>query len=309
MKIWEHNPWYGFLRRYVDLCTRSQFSQLSIEGLENLPSKGAVMFGPNHCGALMDALLLLLLRPRRPIGFGARADIFRKPYLAKKLRWLRILPLARERDGMQEVAKDFLIIDEIVDAMAHGLPFCLFSEGTHRAEPGMMPVKKGIFRISRQALKAIEGPVYIVPVGIEYQYFFHEMGRAAIRVGEPFELGEFIAAREELTDAEIYRQLCEALRIRDLALIDRWGERRHDRKFSRFLLGVLLLPFYLLFAAGSLPIWLPAEIIMSGIRDKAWNHTVYYALRLFLPLCWPFFMGFAPLANYYRNLFVDFRKY
>lgn len=309
MKIWEHNPRYNFWRGYVDLCTRTQFSRVIVEGKEKLPTDGAVMLGPNHCGALMDALLVLLLRPHEPIGFGARADIFRKPVVAKILRWLRIVPLARERDGIQEVAKDFEVIDEIVEALAHDLPFCLFSEGTHRAAPGMMPVKKGIFKIARQALESASRPVYVVPVGLEYQYFFHEMGRAAIRVGEPLELGRFIADRAEMPDAAIYRELCEELRQRDLALIDRWGERRHDRKLLRALLGVLLLPFFILLAAASFPIWLPAEIILSRIKDKAWTHTVYFALRLFLPLFWPFFAGFAPLANYYRNLYVDFKKY
>lgn len=77
-KIWKHSFWYGVGRYYVDFCTRASFSSVKVEGRENIPSDGAVMFAPNHRCALMDALLVLLIS-HRPIGFGARLDIFRNP--------------------------------------------------------------------------------------------------------------------------------------------------------------------------------------------------------------------------------------
>jgi hypothetical protein len=39
------------------------------------------------------------------------------------------------------------------------------------------------------------------------------------------------------------------------------------------------------------------------MKDKAWTHTVYYCVRLFLPVFWPFFSGYAILLNFYRNFF------
>ena len=77
-KIWKESFWYNIGRYYVDFCTRASFSSVKVEGKENIPSRGAVMFAPNHRCALMDALLMLLI-DHRPIGFGARMDIFRKP--------------------------------------------------------------------------------------------------------------------------------------------------------------------------------------------------------------------------------------
>ena len=150
------------------------------------------MLAPNHRCALMDALLVLLTG-HRPIGFGARMDIFRKPKIAAALRWLRILPIARERDGLKEVIRNYDTFDEITECFEHGLPFCLFSEGAHRPEHGMMPVHKGIFRVARIASEKLGCPVYIVPVGLDYEYFFRQGGRAAVRIGEPFEVNEFMA--------------------------------------------------------------------------------------------------------------------
>ena len=115
-KIWEYYRGYVRARHYTDLITRSCFRSIRIEGMEHIPAEGAVMLAPNHCATLMDPMLQLLLRPNKdPIAFGARSDIFKKPRVAKILRWLRIVPLARERNGLAEVAKNFEVFDEIID--------------------------------------------------------------------------------------------------------------------------------------------------------------------------------------------------
>ena len=167
-KIWEYDRVYRVMKVYVNLCTRSCFRSVRLEGLERIPQDGAVILAPNHCAAMMDPMLVLLTR-NTPIAFGARSDIFAKPAIARILRWLRIVPIARERNGLQEVAKNYEVFDEIVDCLDHEVPFCLYREGTHRAERGMMPVKKGIFRIAKMALDKLGKPVRVVPVGIAYE--------------------------------------------------------------------------------------------------------------------------------------------
>ena len=43
------------------------------------------MYAPNHCAALLDPLMILLLK-KEPVAFGARFDIFRNPKMAAILR-------------------------------------------------------------------------------------------------------------------------------------------------------------------------------------------------------------------------------
>lgn len=306
-KIWENSRIYRIARVYSDLCTRSCFRSVRIEGRERIPQDGAVILAPNHCAAMMDPMLILLTHDG-PVAFGARSDIFARPAVARILRWLRIVPIARERNGLQEVAKNFEVFDEIVDCLGHGVPFCLYSEGTHRAERGMLPVKKGIFRIAKLALDRLGGPVRVVPVGIDYEYFFRGQGRVALRIGEAIDIGAFFAERTDRPEAAVYRELCDELQRRDLALIGRLPERRRDRRVLRSLGAVASLPLFALCAAGSLPIWLPHLIILATMEDKAWSHTVRYALHFFFPLLWPFHIGFERLLNHYRNLAEDFQK-
>lgn len=305
-KIWKHSFWYGVGRYYVDFCTRASFSSVKVEGRENIPSDGAVMFAPNHRCALMDALLVLLIF-HRPIGFGARLDIFRTPRIASALRWLRILPIARERDGLRQVIKNYDTFDEIAECFAHGMPFCLFSEGKHRAEKGMMPVHKGIFRVARLSSEKLGCPVYIVPVGLDFEYFFRQTGRAAVRIGKPFEINEFMAAHRSEDDHRMWRALCDELQGRLLGLIDRMPERSHGLKAPRLVAALLSLPLFAACAVCSFPIWLPARLILRKMKDKAWTHTVFYACRLLLPLFIPFYWLFSLLQNFYANLIKDLR--
>lgn len=303
-RIWEKSSGYSFWRHYVDFCTRASFSSVEIDGLDNMPREGAVLLAPNHRAALMDPLLVLLLR-EGPTGFGARADIFRRRRIASILRWLRILPLARERDGLHEVAKNWETFEEIIDCLGHGVPFCLFSEGTHRAERGMMPVKKGLFRIARMACDELEGPVSVVPVGIDYDYFFRQGGRAAIRIGKAIDMREAFSSGKQ--EADIYHELCTELRERDLALTDRLPERGHGKIALRLPAALPLLPLYPVFALASAPIWLPARIILARFEDKAWSHTVYYACRLLLPVFLPFYYIFSFIHNFLTDLIGDMK--
>ena len=305
-KIWEEYRGYRLCQAYVNLATRSTFRSVRVEGLENVPSEGAVLLAPNHCATLMDPLLMLVAL-RRPVGFGARSDIFANPRVARILRWLRIVPLARERNGLSEVAKNFAVFDEIIDCIGHDVPFCMYAEGTHRPERGMLPVKKAIFRIARMAREQLGKPVYIVPVGVNYEYFFRGQGRVRIRFGAPIEIGEAFARHEGRPEAEIYHALCEELREADLALIGEEMTRRHGRKLLRALVSVLLLPLFVLCAAGSLLIWLPLRLIMHGIKDKAWTHTVRFALHFLFPLFWIFHIGFERILGYWQDLAEDLK--
>ncbi|MCR4823899.1 MAG: 1-acyl-sn-glycerol-3-phosphate acyltransferase [Bacteroidales bacterium] len=306
-KIWEHYSGYNLLRRYSILTVRSCLTSLKIEGRENIPTDGALLVAPNHCATMMDPMMVLA-GFRSAVGFGARSDVFANKKTAGILYWLKILPIARERNGLQEVAKNFEVFDEIVDCLRHGLPFCLYPEGMHRAERGMLPVKKGIFRIAKQAVDQLDMPVRVLPMGLDYEYFFRGQGRAAIRFGEPIDVGEFFASHADMPEAEIYRELCTELRERDLALIGRIPERRHGRIVLRILASVLMIPWFLVCAVGSILIWLPQAVIVSKLKDKAWTHTIRFFMHFLLPVFVPFHIFFERILRYWAELFEDLKK-
>ena len=100
--IYDYDRLYSILRPIVDLYTKASYRAFEIHGIENVPKEGAVIITPNHCNTLMDAMVVLRVN-RNLTAFGARADIFRNKKIAKVLTFLRIVPLARQRDSIREM--------------------------------------------------------------------------------------------------------------------------------------------------------------------------------------------------------------
>ncbi len=201
-KIQDYNPWYNFLRHYVDLVLKLSYRTVRYVGYDKIPQDGAVIYAPNHTNALMDALVILAM-DRKPKVFVARADIFRKRILAKIFTFLRIMPIMRLRDGVDEVKKNYETIKRSVDVLRDRVPFCIFPEGQHQAKYSSLPLSKGIFRIAFQAQELMpDVPLYIVPVGIRYGSFFRFRSTVRVAIGDPINVGEFIASQGDATPQE-----------------------------------------------------------------------------------------------------------
>lgn len=201
-KIQDNDHLYNLLRYYVDFVLRLSYRNVRYVGREKIPQDGAVIYAVNHTNALMDALVLLAM-DHRPKVFVARADIFRNPKLAKILTWLKIMPIMRIRDGYDEVKKNNETFEKAVDVLRDKIPFCIFPEGTHQAKYSSLPLSKGIFRIAFQAQEMMpDMPLYIVPVGLRYGNFFRFRSTVRVQIGDPINVGEFIAAHSDQKAAE-----------------------------------------------------------------------------------------------------------
>lgn len=201
-KIQDPDGLYSLLFNYVRFSVDHSYRKILHVGKENIPQDGAVIFAPNHTNTLMDALVVLCF-DHTPKVFVARADIFKKPVLAKIFTFLKIMPIMRQRDGFQAVKKNQEIIDKAVDVLKDKIPFCIFPEGTHQAKYSSLPLSKGIFRIAFQAHELMpDVPLYIVPVGVRYGDFFRFRSTVRMQFGKPINVGEYIKANENLTPQE-----------------------------------------------------------------------------------------------------------
>ena len=210
-KIQDNDGWYNFLHYYVNAVIKLSYRKMQYTGFEDVPNDGAVIFAPNHTGTLMDALVILACN-HKPKVFVARADIFKNPTLAKVFRFLKIMPIMRMRDGMDEVKKNNKTIEQAVDVLKDKVPFCIFPEGTHQAKYSLQPISKGIFRIALQAHELMpDTPLYIVPVGIRYGSFWRYRSTAHIKFGEPLKVNDFVEQNSEKTPQELMNVMRVAL--------------------------------------------------------------------------------------------------
>jgi len=204
IKTKEKDRAYSLLKTYVDFLLHRAYRKIEYVGTEKIPQNSAVIYAPNHTNALMDALVVLAMDDK-PKVFVARADIFRNPKIARILYFLRMMPIMRSRDGMEEVKKNDVTIHESARVLRDGVPFCILPEGTHRAKHSLLPLGKGIFRIALEAQELLkeEMPLYIVPLGLEYGSYWRFRSTSLVRVGDPINVREVMDANPDLTKPEL----------------------------------------------------------------------------------------------------------
>ena len=302
-KIQDRDRLYAFLRPYVDWMFRRSYRRFEYVGKEHIPTDGAVIFAPNHTNALCDAMAILGIDHRQKV-FVARADIFKDPKKAKILNWLKIMPISRVRDGLDEVRHNDETINKAVDTLRDGVPFCIFAEGTHHPDRTILPLSKGIFRIALQANDTFgkQKPVYIVPVGIEYGDYFHLWNSVRVTIGEPINVTARVESRE--LKVESYPQqilaLREELTERMNGLVDERMSGLVDERLPRWVaipLAILLSPAFVVSALMTIPLWGVWLWIQHKVKDRAFHNSVMYVwqlvfltITLLIPL--PFWMFF-----------------
>lgn len=207
-----------FTKFWSDLSTRTSYFRSETVGLEKIPQNSIVIFAPNHCNTLIDALNILRMR-KGPTVYGARADLFNKAALAKVLRFLKIVPLVRVRDGLSNVTKNYETMSEVYTVLGDGIPFCMFPEGTHRPMHSLLSLKKGIFRMAIEVDQLYDRDVYVVPVGLEYGDYFRFGSTCLIQIGDAINVSSYMREHPDEGDAETYRHLLELLKERMSELI------------------------------------------------------------------------------------------
>lgn len=211
-KIYEDDIFYSILKPIVDCCTRHSYRKIEVRGQENLPTDGSILLAPNHTNTLMDALVVLQSFKNQTV-FGARADMFKNPLIAKAMYFFRILPMVRQRDGLRNVLKNHESFEAIVEILEHDVRFCMYPEGRHRAAHSLLPLGKGILRAAVAANNKFgdKKPVYIVPVGIEYGDYFRYRSTCLITYGKAINVTEFIKGLDVENEAQVMEPLRKEL--------------------------------------------------------------------------------------------------
>ena len=218
--IYDKDLGYTILKPIVDWNAKHSYRKIEVTGKENIPTDGAVIIAPNHCNTLMDALVILQAFKDESV-FGARADIFNKPFIAKIMTFVRILPMVRQRDGLRNVLKNNETQEIIVDTLENKVRFCMYPEGRHRPAHSLQTLGKGTFRAALAANSKFgdKMPVYIVPTGIEYGDYFRYRSTCLITFGEAINVTEFVKGLNVENEVQMIEPLRKELASRMSKLI------------------------------------------------------------------------------------------
>jgi 1-acyl-sn-glycerol-3-phosphate acyltransferase len=183
---------YALLRLWVRFFFKLTFKSITIEGIENVNNNGANILAPNHQNALTDALAIVCTLPQQPV-FLARADIFKKKWIAAILKFFKIMPVYRIRDGKDNLTLNKDVFAAVLKVLENNKTLCLFPEAAHIGMKSMLPHKKAIPRIAFMAADELGDrvPVSVVPVGIYYSHYYKFRSNLVVRYGEPIPLNPY----------------------------------------------------------------------------------------------------------------------
>ncbi|MDP4210705.1 MAG: 1-acyl-sn-glycerol-3-phosphate acyltransferase [Bacteroidota bacterium] len=191
--LFRYSKSYAWVKKYVKFAHSLFYKEVCVVNAERVPDNEPVIFVPNHQNALMDALAILLTVDKQPV-FMARADIFKKPTVAKILHFLKIIPVYRIRDGVNSLSNNDQTFDIAFKALASGQSVGIMPEGNHGDQHLLRPLKKGVIRLAFNAQEQLGSDVRvkIVPVGLEYSHYSNFRSRLLVNYGVPIEVNEFL---------------------------------------------------------------------------------------------------------------------
>lgn len=184
---------YEMLRKYVDFWhNHIYYRKVIVYGRENVSYSDHNIFAPNHQNALMDAMAVLCTTKHQPV-FLARADIFKKKFVANVLYFLKILPIYRIRDGYSNLKQFDETFDETLRVLRHKNGLVILPEGNHAGFRKLRQLKKGICRIAFQAEEAADFTldIKIIPVGLEYSHYWFFRQVLTVVYGKPINVSEY----------------------------------------------------------------------------------------------------------------------
>lgn len=188
---------YDILNRYLRFThNHFYYKKFHIYGKENIPKKGVPTFIiSNHQNGLMDALAILyLFSDRRQPVYIARGDIFKNQMVAKILRFLKIMPTFRSRDGnRKDIEQNNTSFGIAAQVLKDGGTLAIFPEAGHQAGHFLSSFKKGFPRIAFKAEEFADFNLnlQIVPLNIHYSDYFNFRSELLVTVGKPFSFEEF----------------------------------------------------------------------------------------------------------------------
>jgi len=184
---------YNLVRIYVSWFHNTLFyRKIESTGRKKINLNKPILMAPNHQNALMDPLAVMFTMHKANV-FMTRADIFAKPFIINTLLYFKMLPIYRIRDGKESLALNEKIFQKSIDVLEKKLPLVIFPEATHTEFRSLLPLKKGIFRITFAAEEKnnFNLDTQIYPIGINYSNYFNYQTDLLVKYGEPIAVKDY----------------------------------------------------------------------------------------------------------------------
>ncbi len=202
MKYEKWSLGYWILKQYVRFVDWVIHNKTILVDRDKIPKNKPILFAPNHQNALSDPMSILLNIKAQPVWL-ARADIFQNKTAALILRFLKILPVYRLRDGKDKLAKNDETFAHSVKVLECNGSLALFPEAAHTGKRQMITHKKAVPRIAFMAEEMTDNnlDIQIIPTGIYYSSYWKFNRNLIVVFGDPIPVNNFLKEHKENPNA------------------------------------------------------------------------------------------------------------
>ena len=198
--------WYA-----ANLSLKVYHKRFQFIGREHQNMEYPAFYVSNHQNSLMDPVGVGCMIYKHPI-FLTRADVFiEKGPRAAFFNILKMLPIYRQRDGVDVLKKNEETFDRCINSLVAGESVIMFPEGNHGKRYFVRPLKKGLARIGFQAAERskFELDLKIVPVGLNYSAHTQFRSDLMVNYGEAISVKEYYEDFQENPSRTMTRVMVE----------------------------------------------------------------------------------------------------
>jgi 1-acyl-sn-glycerol-3-phosphate acyltransferase len=262
-----------------------------------LKIKGPVLLACNHPNSFLDSIILNTLF-LQPVWSLARGDAFKNKFISRILTSLKILPVYRTSEGVENLSENYKTFDACISLFKQNGIVTIFSEGKCINEWYLRPLKKGTARL---AIKAWEEniPLTVIPVGLNYSSFTKFGKNVFINFGEPLQKQDF-----SLTDTtgQLHLSFNDKLQAELKNLVYEISKEDKAKQKGQLTINVSIARKIILFlpaAAGFLfhaPVYLPIKkFVWKRTRKNDHYDSIMTGVLL---LTYPFYLLFITIAAF-----------
>lgn len=280
---------YRLIKLYARLAIRIYCRQIRISDPSILQKKGPILLAANHPNSFLDGILLTTLFDH-DIYSLARGDAFKNKHADRFLRWLRLLPVYRTSEGVENLGHNYTTFAACHKTFEQKGIVLIFSEGRCENEWHFRPLKKGTARLAITAWHN-HIPLQVIPVAFNYSSFKKFGKTVHIDFGttitdHDINRSDIISKQLLQFNERLQQQLAPC--IYEISDGDQPSVRQHFRRAKSGLFYVLLFVPALIGWLLHAPLFFPVKWVTHfNFRHSGHYDSVLHAL---LMLLYPFYL-------------------